>query len=329
MGRMVEIMIDRETVVNELRSKEMVVHFTKKNGEQRIMTCTLSPNFIPKDNLPKGTSTKEPKPLAEQTVCSVYDVEANGWRSFLWENVIEVKDIDTAMAQTLDNLKQGTSRLYRIRLWGYGGELVYSQITKAQFDYWYDKKEEELTDYILEDDAETVDVPAEADFAFEDGYRRPWYELDNIEHDNGVSADNANISIEEVEDDSWSAKTVREIYEGTLNDFVNDAQSGDMVVPSITPNKLTWEQRDLEEQVADREDFDGYVFYGMSIEKGNFFDGLVRVNGEFDIHKLTFTATEYPNGDNIVSSITYGEEDIDNEGGDTNGKGYAFGVYEW
>ena len=65
LGRMVEIMIDRQATLDVLRQKEMVVHFTKKNGEERIMTCTLSPNFIPEDNLPKGTSTKEPKPLAE------------------------------------------------------------------------------------------------------------------------------------------------------------------------------------------------------------------------------------------------------------------------
>ena len=106
LGNMVEIMIDRQATLDDLRAKEMVVHFTKKNGEERIMTCTLRPDFIPQDSMPKGTTKKEPKPLAEQTSCSVYDVEAKGWRSFLWDNVTEIKDIDTAIREYESNMNR-------------------------------------------------------------------------------------------------------------------------------------------------------------------------------------------------------------------------------
>lgn len=322
LGRMVEIMIDRQATLDVLRQKEMVVHFTKKNGEERIMTCTLSPNFIPEDNLPKGTSTKEPKPLAEQTACSVYDIEAKGWRSFLWDNVTEIKDIDTAMAQTLSNLQYGSKKYYRVQIYGYGGELVYHNISKQAFDYWKDKDEETITDYVLNDDAETVDVPAEADFAFEDGYRRPWYELDGVAHDNGASEGAAYIQIEQVEDESYSAKTIKEIYDGGFNDFVNLVNDGDFDTgPSIGGDlDLTLDQIENEEP---------YLFYGVSSEKGGFFEGMIITNEEFNPRHLEFSLTEYPNGDNIIHTVKYKGEDVDNNGGDTNGKGYYFGVIQW
>lgn len=60
------------------------VHFTKVNGDERIMTCTTNYSIIPQDQHPKSWS------LAWNGVYRVYDVEADGWRSFRSESVISV-----------------------------------------------------------------------------------------------------------------------------------------------------------------------------------------------------------------------------------------------
>lgn len=326
LGNMVEIMIDRQATIDDLRAKEMVVHFTKKNGEERIMTCTLRPDFIPQDSMPKGTTKKEPKPLSEQTACSVYDVQAKGWRSFLWDNVTEIKDIDTAMAQTLDSLQHGSKRYYRITMSGYGGELVYGAISKEAYDWWVEKDEELLENYVHEDDEEALQnmgVPVEADFRHDDGYHSQWYEVDTVEHDNGVAFDNAHICVEQVEDDTWNAKSIKEVFDGTLEDFINKTNKGEFDKGPAVGGNIGFVQNEFDTK-------EPYLFYGMSVEKGSFFDGMVVTNGtEFNPRLLSFSATEYPNGDNIIGSLTYNGEDVDNNGGDTRGKAMYFEVMQW
>ena len=85
-------------VKEDLRSNIMEVTFTKKNGEQRVMTCTLVTEAIPVENRPKPLAEgEEPKPVKEH-LQSVWDIKAEGWRSFIWANVISVKiadDIET------------------------------------------------------------------------------------------------------------------------------------------------------------------------------------------------------------------------------------------
>ena len=88
----------QEEVKEDLRSKIMEVTFTKKDGEQRIMTCTLVTEAIPIDKRPKPLAEgEEPKPVKEH-LQSVWDIKAEGWRSFIWTNVTSVKiadDIET------------------------------------------------------------------------------------------------------------------------------------------------------------------------------------------------------------------------------------------
>ena len=44
--------------------------------------------------------------------------------------------------------------------------------------------------------------------------------------------------------------------------------------------------------------------------------------------KLTIVTTEYMNGEDTISSVEYDGVEIDNEGGDTNGKGYYASVWQ-
>jgi len=61
--------------------------FTKKDGTERVMRCTLNSAMIPADKHPKSDSTVKPRTDAVQ---AVYDLDADGWRSFSWDSVIEV-----------------------------------------------------------------------------------------------------------------------------------------------------------------------------------------------------------------------------------------------
>lgn len=66
----------RQDVLNMLTNSVVTVTFTKVNGEERVMRCTLLSEYMP-----SGTG---PTLLQESTGdnISVWDTEANGWRSF-------------------------------------------------------------------------------------------------------------------------------------------------------------------------------------------------------------------------------------------------------
>mgnify|MGYP000243889058 CR=1 FL=1 len=79
---------------NELKTRlekyMMEVTFTKVNGEQRIMTCTLHPDALPPAIKEDAMSQKKVRELNEN-VLNVWDTNAKGWRSFRVANVTETK----------------------------------------------------------------------------------------------------------------------------------------------------------------------------------------------------------------------------------------------
>lgn len=78
----------RELVENLLAtSKQVKVKFTKVDGSVRDMVCTRDSTIIP----PQEPSTRKKK--ENPTVCSVWDVEANGWRSFRYDSVISAEGL--------------------------------------------------------------------------------------------------------------------------------------------------------------------------------------------------------------------------------------------
>lgn len=85
-------MIDMEQVDREFWRKRLneticTVRFTKVNGEERTMQCTLNQTLIPAVEGEKSTKEKKENP----DVQAVWDVEAQGWRSFRWGSVIELR----------------------------------------------------------------------------------------------------------------------------------------------------------------------------------------------------------------------------------------------
>lgn len=73
---------EKDWLINLLRSEIVELTFTKKDGTERIMKCTLSEQKIPEENLPKSTERAK----SDEAV-AVFDLENNGWRSFRWDSL--------------------------------------------------------------------------------------------------------------------------------------------------------------------------------------------------------------------------------------------------
>lgn len=72
--------------------KEKVsVTFTKKDGTERVLNCTLAESRIPADKAPKEGAAAKKSDEAQ----AVFDTDIGEWRSFRWDSVKEIK-VDVA-----------------------------------------------------------------------------------------------------------------------------------------------------------------------------------------------------------------------------------------
>lgn len=76
----------KQFITEALPTSQVVVEFTKLNGDYRKMTCTLDKNIVPAPT--KDPVTQEKVRKVNENVCVVWDVNAKGWRSFRWDSVV-------------------------------------------------------------------------------------------------------------------------------------------------------------------------------------------------------------------------------------------------
>jgi hypothetical protein len=69
-----------------LKDEIVTLTFTKKDGSERIMKCTLNEQHTPK--IEEGVVTNRKKSDDAQ---AVFDIEANGWRSFRWDSIQKIE----------------------------------------------------------------------------------------------------------------------------------------------------------------------------------------------------------------------------------------------
>lgn len=233
---------------------------------------------------------------------------------------------------------------YRITVNGYGGEASYMRISKEAHDFWKPIGEEHgdspLVHYIVNAEECTADevnqdaeyseydiesIPDEAKFMHDvddkeaAGYT--WYEpKDEIEHVWGASWDSSYLTIEKVDSDDYMSNTLEEIVDREdLSEFVSrigEETDWEVEVTDSPENGFAYAKKGE------------YVCQMYSAEKGQFFDGILETPGLIDLKKLKFLIDEAPNGEDTLYSIQYDGEDIENNGGDTNGKGYYAEVWE-
>jgi hypothetical protein len=73
----------RKWLAGILEQSVVEVTFTKKDGTERVMNCTLLEDYLPETTGVGKTTSFD--------AVAVYDVDAEGWRSFRWDSVKAVK----------------------------------------------------------------------------------------------------------------------------------------------------------------------------------------------------------------------------------------------
>jgi len=194
--------------------------------------------------------------------------------------------------QKLIEVLKFTPRTYKISMWGYGGEKVMGTVDKKIWDYCNDNQVD-LQDIAWGDEDRVEEMGLDLDMLpFIPGQ---WYECDDMGHINGVSRDAGTIQIEDENGDT--------VLERSL-DSIDGTDIG------LCCSDEVW---------AGSKPKGTVVFIGSSNEKGTFFEGEIELRAPFDIEKLELNYDEF-DGEDIITSVTYDGEDIDNWGGSTNGK---------
>lgn len=75
----------RETLIKNLKKNVMKIKFTKKNGDERTMRCTLHDSVLPETNINNRKNNDE--------VLPVWDLDNSGWRSFRLDSIKETKNM--------------------------------------------------------------------------------------------------------------------------------------------------------------------------------------------------------------------------------------------
>ncbi len=73
--------MERKELISKLREGDVSVTFTKKDGTERVMKCTLKEDVVPSVE----SSKKE-----NVGVVVVWDTEKNAWRSFRMDSITNV-----------------------------------------------------------------------------------------------------------------------------------------------------------------------------------------------------------------------------------------------
>lgn len=87
--------MQKSDIISMLKTNVCDVHFTKVNGEERLMRCTLNEDRLPdsvKIQLQQQDERHE-QPAFKDNVVPVWDLEKEGWRSFRVDSVIGIQTV--------------------------------------------------------------------------------------------------------------------------------------------------------------------------------------------------------------------------------------------
>lgn len=79
--------MDKSELLKHLSKSQVEVTFTKVNGDTRVMTCTRDISQLTEEHRPKGIVEFEQE---NSDQIRVFDLKANGWRSFNFDRLISV-----------------------------------------------------------------------------------------------------------------------------------------------------------------------------------------------------------------------------------------------
>jgi hypothetical protein len=198
-----------------------------------------------------------------------------------------------------------TPRNYKIQLWGYGGEYIMGTVDRKIYDYFRHRRLD-LSDYAWDSDyADDNNIPEEMQ-PFPAG---SYYDCDDICHEHGVDRNAGTLQILDENEEI--------IYEKRLEDLSGMGADGEPPEPEWGCGEEYW---------IGMKPAGTVVFFGISNEKGTFFEAELPLTAPFDISKLELGYDEI-DGNDIINRVVYNGEQIDNWGGDTSGKSSEFGFY--
>lgn len=78
----------RDWLTGLLKDEIVEVVFTKKDGSERVMKCTLKEDVLPmvQKEIQEDSFTKE----KSKDALAVWDIDVAGWRSFRWDSIKQV-----------------------------------------------------------------------------------------------------------------------------------------------------------------------------------------------------------------------------------------------
>jgi hypothetical protein len=80
-------MINKDTLRAELKEGVKTIIFTKTDGTQRVLKCTLQESVLPQVDTTKSSTAKK----QNDDALAVWDIENAGWRSFRFDSIISVQ----------------------------------------------------------------------------------------------------------------------------------------------------------------------------------------------------------------------------------------------
>jgi len=75
----------KQRILQQLHTGVAQVVFTKRDGTQRQMHCTLHENFMPVSAKDSSNQTRKENPDVQR----VWDVDKKAWRSFRWDSLVD------------------------------------------------------------------------------------------------------------------------------------------------------------------------------------------------------------------------------------------------
>ena len=203
-----------------------------------------------------------------------------------------------AEQQKLIEVLKFTPRTYKISMWGYGGEYVMGTVDRKIYDYFRSRRLD-LSDFAWSSDyADEHEIPEDM-WPFPPG---SWYECDDMGHVHGVDRSAGTVQIQDDNGDTVLERSLEDIDGCDIG-----LSCGDEVWIGSKPDGTV-------------------VFIGISNEKGTFFEGEINLTAPFDQEKLIICYDEF-DGNDVVSSVEYDGESIENWGADSSGKSSDFGFY--
>lgn len=76
----------RKWIISHMKMGPVSVTFTKKDGTERVMSCTLQPELLPKQEVKESRAKKE-----NTDTVRVFDLEKQEWRSFTVKSVKRIQ----------------------------------------------------------------------------------------------------------------------------------------------------------------------------------------------------------------------------------------------